>query len=81
MNGEAPRRTVRIPARAGRGKVSVRVTVPWVCPSCGAFRGDPFATVVYDGSRRLAVDGWVNQCGHVDEYDAVRAEAVQGATA
>lgn len=30
--------------------------------------------ISYDGSRRLACDGWTNPCGHVDTYAAVRVE-------
>ena len=45
------------------------------CPVCGGPRGETFRTLSYDGSRRMEVDGWVNPCGHVDRYEAVRVEA------
>lgn len=69
-------RTVRIPAcHEHAGHHARTVTLPWVCPQCGGPRGEPFPTVSYDGSRRLACDGWVNPCGHLDTYAAVRQEA------
>lgn len=69
-------RTVRIPAcDEHNGMHSVLVTLMWLCPHCGGPRGEPFSTISYDGSRRLGCDGWVNQCGHVDTYAAVRREA------
>ncbi len=45
------------------------------CPVCGSPRGKSFRTLSYDGSRRMDVDGWINPCGHVDVYSAIRAEA------
>lgn len=69
-------RTVIIPARAEHeGFHSREVTLQWTCPVCGGVRGEPFATWSYDGSRRLYVHGWINPCGHIDNYDAVRKEA------
>lgn len=47
------------------------------CPECGAKRGRPFGALSYDGSRRLNVDGWRNECGHIDKYDNVRKEGKQ----
>lgn len=73
------RRTVTIPAcDAHEGIYVMRVTLAWVCPVCGGPRGDVIPAVSYDGSRRLACDGWVNDCGHIDKYFAVRLEASQG---
>lgn len=70
------RKTVTIPACLEHdGTYSVRVTVEWVCPVCGGPRGEVFATVSRDGSRRLPCDGWRNPCGHIDFYSAVRMEA------
>lgn len=45
------------------------------CPVCGSPRGKPFRTLSYDGSNSMEVDGWINACGHVDTYSAVRVEA------
>lgn len=73
---EPERRTVRIPeCTEHAGYAAMTVSLDWVCPVCGGPRGEPFQTVSYDGSRRLACDGWENPCGHVDRYADVRAEA------
>ena len=72
MNGNT--RTVTIPACAEHdGVYSMTVTLPWKCIYCGAQRGEPYPTLSYDGSRRLHVDGWENECGHVEKYGAIRA--------
>ena len=69
-------RTVQIPAGVDHeGRATITVTLPWVCPSCGGPRGEPTRVISYDGSRRLACDGWTNPCGYIDAYDAVRLEA------
>jgi Zn finger protein HypA/HybF involved in hydrogenase expression len=71
-----PTRTVEIPARdAHDGHASIKVTLRWECPTCGGPRGEVYRTISYDGSRRLACDGWRNPCGHVDTYAANRREA------
>jgi len=45
------------------------------CPQCGAQRGTRrWRGFSYDGSRRMEVDCWQNECDHVDKYSAVRAE-------
>ena len=54
---------------------SVLVKLLWRCPECGGPRGKVIRTVSFDGSRRLAVDGWTNACGHTDKYAKVRDEA------
>ncbi len=70
------KRTVTIPScDEHAGLYAVEVTLEWICPTCGGPRGEPFASVSYDGSRRLAVDSWRNTCGHTDRYAAVRREA------
>lgn len=69
-------RSVQIPACEDHdGRASITVTLPWVCPSCGGPRGEIKRVFSYDGSRRLACDGWDNPCGYVDYYSAVRREA------
>ena len=68
--------TVTIPAsEAHQGFYTVTVTILDTCPKCAQRRGDVFETHSFDGSRRLNVSGWVNPCGHVDKYSAVRKEA------
>lgn len=69
-------RTVTIPARdQHEGLHSMKVTVPWLCPTCGGPRGEPTPGISFDGSRRLAVDTWRNACGHLDSYNTARNEA------
>jgi hypothetical protein len=69
-------RLVVIPAcdeHEGYCKTEVRLN--WVCPVCGGPRGIIKTALSYDGSRRICVDGWTNNCGHVDKYPMVRKEA------
>lgn len=73
-------RMVQIPARDDHeGRASATVTLPWICPSCGGPRGEVKRVISFDGSRRLACDGWDNPCGYVDDYAAVRREATEHA--
>lgn len=72
---------VTIPAcseHAGFPGNTITVEISDRCPVCGGPRGKPYETISYDGSRRLAVDGWKNPCGHVDKYSDVRKEAAMG---
>lgn len=70
-------RTVTIPAQAEhRGQDARTVKLRWICQVCGKPRGDVFKTESFDGSRKLSCHGWLNPCGHVDKYDAVRIEAL-----
>lgn len=55
---------------------SVQVRLFWTCPVCGGPRGEPYDTISFDGSRRLAVQGWRNPCGHIDHYYECRKEAI-----
>ena len=76
MTSDQPMHTVRIPGSDDHGGHHlVTVTPSWVCPICGGPRGQVVRTISYDGSRRLACDGWTNPCGHIDLYSAVRHEA------
>ena len=69
-------RTVRIPGTTDHaGQHLITVTLRWTCPTCGGPRGQIRPAVSYDGSRRLACDGWTNPCGHVDTYAVARWEA------
>ena len=78
---EPGRRTVRIPGSRDHGGLHLlTVTIRWVCPVCGGPRGALRRAVSYDGSRRLACDGWTNPRGHVDTYAAVRLEAADPAS-
>jgi hypothetical protein len=82
MTGTAlvvPIRTVAIPGSLEHaGFHRVEVTLLWECPRCGGPRGEVFPAISYDGSRRLACDGWKNPCGHADSYAAARREAGLG---
>jgi len=53
----------------------VKVEIQDTCPKCGAKRGvKRWKGLSYDGSRRLHVDCWENECGHIDTYSEVRTE-------
>lgn len=72
------KRTVTIPScreHGGYPGYAVKVVLEWICPQCGGARGEPAPTISYDGSRRLGVDGWENDCGHIDYYSNVLVEA------
>ena len=74
-------RSVRIPGSDEHdGHHLTTVTLRWVCPACGAPRGQIRPAISYDGSRRLACDGWTNPCGHIDTYAAGRREAAEAAS-
>ena len=48
------------------------------CPKCGKKRGiERWRGFSYDGSRRLSVDLWKNECDHIDKYSDVVKEATQ----
>jgi hypothetical protein len=67
-------RTVTIPAKdEHEGFYTLTLTLPWFCLACGGPRGEPFPLRSYDGSRHMVVDGWKNECGHVEKYSMVRA--------
>ena len=69
-------KAVEIPARDNHeGQFATTVEVRWACPRCGHPRGEVRRGLSWDGSQRLPVDCWVNPCGHIDKYPAVRAEA------
>lgn len=69
-------KTVRIPACENhRGFRQVEIKLTWICPVCGGPRGEIRKAFSFDGSLRLVCDGWLNPCGHVDKYEAVRKEA------
>lgn len=73
LEAAAERRTVTIPACVEHhGFHTVTLTLSWKCLHCGGPRGEPFRTISYDGSLRLACDGWDNPCGHVETYTEVR---------
>ena len=75
-DAESGRRTVRIPgSRDHAGHDLIAVTLRWVCTVCDGLRDDVHPAISYDGSCRLACDGWTNPCGHVDTYAAARREA------
>lgn len=60
------------------GLHALTVDIADTCPICGAQRGvRRWQGLSYDGSRRLAVDCWANECGHIDGYPAVRREAAE----
>jgi hypothetical protein len=69
-------KTVTIPACDNHeGIMSKNVILKWECPVCGMPRGKPAEGRSYDGSRILYCHTWINPCGHIDKYAAVREEA------
>lgn len=74
--GEVPTRLVRVSERGRYAGVIVRtVRVRWVCPRCGHERGEPWALRWHADGEWYTTDRWVNDCGHVDLYRDVLAEA------
>ena len=73
-----PTMTVRVidrgTGRAYIGLTIVTVTVPAICPTCGAPRGKPYYWRFCEDGEWYSCDRWDNECGHVDMYSAVLAE-------
>ena len=47
----------------------------YTCPKCGAKRGTKvWRGLSYDGSKRLTVDCWRNECDHIDTYQDIVKE-------
>jgi hypothetical protein len=65
----------KIKAHAGYPSNLETVEISDFCARCGAPRGKKSKTLSFDGSRRIEVDGWQNDCGHVDEYQDMIKEA------
>ena len=67
---------VTIPAtKQHEGIFSMTIDIADTCPQCGAKRGvKRWNGFSYDGSLRLVVSCWENECGHIDTYDNVRQE-------
>jgi len=66
----------RIQQHAGDPGNLITVEISDKCPKCGAPRGvQRWEGLSYDGSRRLNVDCWKNECGHTDLYKDVIEEA------
>ncbi len=57
----------------------IKVTISDKCPKCGKKRGiKRWKGLSYDGSRRLTVDCWANECGHTDKYSDIIEEIKNG---
>lgn len=53
----------------------ITINISDSCPKCGAKRGTKiWDGLSFDGSRRLNVTCWENECGHIDKYSDVREE-------
>lgn len=59
---------------SGRAVIS-EVTIAAVCPQCRGPRGKALRHSRTVDGMHYCVDRWSNQCGHVDYYAAVLAEA------
>lgn len=69
---------VTIPDRQQHeGFHSVTLEISDDCPVCGKPRGRIYGALSYDGSRRMNVDAWKNDCGHIDKYVDVREEGAK----
>ena len=64
---------VTVPSRVQHeGIFSMTVEIQDSCPKCGAKRGiKRWQGFSYDGSRRLPVDCWSNECNHIDLYSDI----------
>lgn len=68
----------RISEHQGYDGNLITVEISDKCPKCGAKRGvKRWQGFSYDGSLRLNVDCWENECGHIDKYTDVRNEILQ----
>lgn len=71
---------VTIPAcdqHSGHLNNLITIEIKDLCPKCGAKRGIvQWKGLSFDGSRRLEVDCWRNECDHVDKYSEVRQEKI-----
>lgn len=68
----------RITEHAGCPGNAITVTISDSCPKCGAKRGiQIWKGFSYDGSRKLEVDCWLNECEHIDKYADVRREYLE----
>lgn len=57
------------------GIYSITGEISDVCPKCGSKRGTKiWDGHSFDGSRRLNVTCWTNECEHIDFYEDVREE-------
>lgn len=75
---------VRIVDRSGWGTAGpypaiVTVAITDVCPACGGPRGTPVEYSFYENGDTHTCDKWGNPCGHVDKYDDVAREYLNGA--
>lgn len=53
----------------------IKLEIADTCPKCGNKRAiKAWRGLSYDGSRRLNVDCWENECGHIDMYSEIRKE-------
>lgn len=53
----------------------VEVSVPLACPTCGAERGWPRGYNFVEDGESFHSHTWDNECGHIDMYEALLAEA------
>lgn len=71
----------RIPQHNGYYGNLVTIEISDTCPKCGAKRGvKRWEGLSYDGSQRLNVDQWENECGHIDKYSDVITEYIKNNT-
>ena len=65
----------RINEHCGLRSNLITVEISNFCPKCGAMRGiKRWQGLSFDGSRRLEVDCWQNECWHIDMYEDIREE-------
>ena len=51
------------------------VTIADTCPVCGGKRGMPTVRNFCEDGEWYSIDAWTNECGHIDKYVNVLAEA------
>lgn len=70
-------RTVTVLAPPFTSADTLTLTLDWVCPRCGAPRGEVVRRAWFPTAGPVEVDLWRNPCGHLDGLPSLIEEASQ----